>query len=273
MTSHYVLSTKVTIVAGVNDGFKFYDGSGTHLVTLDPGDYYLYADSNVVDSTSLLYHIKTKMEAASAITYTWTVGINTSKANKSSTVTMTTSSGSTTLLITDSQFTFDVTIIGLPTGSNLSGSTIAATNSSWVLYTPDQPVSSWNPEQYTRDVKQWITKSGRVLTFVASDNIEKSVIGWVWVNGDRVLERHNSSDPNRTFAVWWKNANDGVAIRLYAQTPDSSGNLSLVAADLVGTYIMDQESAKSIPVPQPRPEPGITKYHIGALVLRKDTTA
>lgn len=265
MTVEYSALASAIEITTANRVIRFQEsGQAEVSATLTTGTYYVW---DRTQSDSLLNAIETALEAASPGVRAYTVSVQSVDATANPSVVVRIAVGSGTVILTwgSASTTFDSTTIGHTQATTASLATHDGTRQPSTVWVADEPLARSEPprSRAVRAVHQG--PQGHRSVFSLGDVLRPRVLAWEWVSGRRALEEHATDDED--FQSWWETASDGRRVRAFSDGPASTA-LTLVSAELLGgATVWTLGEVEQLPVPEPRPDIALERYHIGPLVL------
>lgn len=251
-----VLAARVTIETGVNDVIRIDEDNGAHVFdcTLAAGDYYLAEDDS--QSGSLSKAIKDALDAASAASGT----PNTYDVYFFGQITPGSRSGRVVIEASDTDFqilgahgntTFDLTWIGFENASSSVSSSLDGTLTPSINWVSNQPMFDHLHEPQRGAAVMHETRGGQTYVYRKGAITKRRRDLFEHVCEDRIRTNLAATEALYAGALenWWESTvADGRPFRLYWTDENSGGQLNeLSAADLIGTYVLDEQHIESPP--------------------------
>lgn len=244
MTTYYVLASEIEITSA-NNVIKFKEDAGTtRTATIATGTYYLYGPgSEAGDLCKAIADAMTTAPDADADYVVEYRGVITA-GSVTGQVTIRDVGDGFDIQIIASGTTFPLVLIGFPVADSIAETVIASTLSPSHTWCSDQPPELVDPDGFEVEVAQHVAGGGQRHTFTSSSVREMRRLAFSFVTKDRAYAANATADPARAFESFWKIVNDGRRIRLYGDTQSGGTVAALSSADLLGTYVFDEESCR-----------------------------
>lgn len=255
MSDYHLFSGAVVIQAGVNDGIRFTDGTGTHDAVITPGTYYLKGDGFADDLLQAVVQamgIQTVRNIAVS-SRTWEV-VEGAIGSRVWDLQIDMDDASASILWAAAETTFDARLLGFPVSTTGPAQLQVNTTAPLGVWVPDQPGAEDEPEP-VQEGGVVRTVGGQTYASTRGPELADRRMAWETLSGGRVFDELAGlgADVGGSFQSLRRYAGPATPIRV-VKAPAVSGqdysDLSAVAGTEVGTFVLGPSAVGKLAAPR-----------------------